>query len=82
MSDSDSEVTVSVTMRERDHRALRAAAEVAGMDLDDYLAWAMRLLAEQATTSGPRRGRAAGPVAARRIGVQAEEPEAQAWTES
>ncbi|MGV9413687.1 hypothetical protein ACWDOP_27615 [Nocardia sp. NPDC003693] len=77
------DVTVTVTMDEDEWRDLRAAAECAGMPLEAYIRWGVRLLA-----APPRPGKnlGRGPLerraTRRRIADHADESEAAAWTET
>ncbi|MGW4371772.1 hypothetical protein ACWEKT_39765 [Nocardia takedensis] len=48
------DVTVTVTMDEHDWRLVEDAADCAGMTVQRYIAWNVRLLAEQSRPGAPQ----------------------------
>ncbi|WP_280369658.1 hypothetical protein [Nocardia wallacei] len=80
---STRDITVTVTVDEADWLELSDAAECAGMGVDAYVAWGVRLLA--ARTAPGRTLRAddhPGLPPVRRRPDVADEPESAAWTET
>ncbi|MEV6066696.1 hypothetical protein AB0L82_09135 [Nocardia sp. NPDC052001] len=74
---------ISVTVGEDDWRALVAAAEAAGMGVEAYVSWCVRILALQAQPGGGKRAERLGHVKARRRKAAADEgTEAAAWAET
>lgn len=77
------EINVTVTLDEDSWRDLEDAAECAGMGLEAYICWGVRLLAEgNRPGQAPRSAAPGKPLAARRIRPVIEEPESVAWAES
>lgn len=74
---------ITVTLDEDDWRALSAAADCAGMSVEAYASWGVRLLAMQARPGRPLRHDAvSGSKAVLRASGEAEEPDSVAWTET
>lgn len=71
---------IAVTVGEEDWLALHQAAEAAGMSVEAYVSWGVRILAMQARP-GRRESRPASPPR-RRDDAVAEESEAAAWAET
>ncbi|MBL1076805.1 hypothetical protein JK358_20625 [Nocardia sp. 2] len=70
-------------MKKSDWLALRDAAECAGMGVEAYIAWSVRLLALQARAGGAgRHGVSARPAPVRRRAAIPDDPESAAWTDS
>ncbi|MFE3229130.1 hypothetical protein [Nocardia sp. NPDC059228] len=74
---------IVVRVGEDDWLALDDAAECAGMSVEAYVCWGVRLLALQARPGGAKREAAAGgPRTGRRASVRPEESESAVWAES
>ncbi|OXR41095.1 hypothetical protein B7C42_06865 [Nocardia cerradoensis] len=74
---------IAVTVGEEDWSALCHAAEAAGMSIEAYVSWGVRILAMQARPGGTgRREPSAGPPPQRREDAGVEESEAAAWAET
>ncbi|WP_459958652.1 hypothetical protein [Nocardia sp. IFM 10818] len=74
---------IVVTVGEADWRTLNDAAECAGMSVEAYVSWGVRVLAMQARPGGAKQGGGAGsPRVGRRKPGTTEESESAAWTET
>ncbi|PXX69271.1 hypothetical protein DFR70_102960 [Nocardia tenerifensis] len=74
---------ITVTVAKSEWRTLRAAAECAGMSLEAYVSWGVRLLALESGTAGAtRRLSAPQSPAAPRPPKVVDEPESVAWAET
>ncbi|MFE3227310.1 hypothetical protein [Nocardia sp. NPDC059228] len=74
---------IVVTVGEDDWLTLRDAAECAGMSVEAYVSWGVRVLALQARPGGVKQGGRTGGLRARRRATgTAEESESAAWTET
>lgn len=74
---------IVVTVGEADWLTLSDAAECAGMSVEAYVAWSVRVLAFQARPGGSKRRAVAGsPAAARRASAIVDESESVAWAET
>ncbi|WP_067686152.1 hypothetical protein [Nocardia jejuensis] len=74
---------IAVTVDEDTWVPLRVAADCAGMSVQDYVSWAVRVLAIQSQPGGgTRRGGPIRPRVARRRGKAADDAESAAWTET
>ncbi|AYF76906.1 hypothetical protein D7D52_27355 [Nocardia yunnanensis] len=74
---------MEVTMSEKDWLVVRDAAECAGMTVEEYVAWSVRLLALQSRPGGARRRDfAGGRRPGRRKPARVEETEATAWADT
>ncbi|WP_405497195.1 hypothetical protein [Nocardia sp. NBC_00511] len=74
---------ITVTVGEEDWFTLEGAAEHAGMSVEAYVSWGVRILAMQSRPGGAKQDRtAASPKATRRAVETAEESESAAWTET
>ncbi|MBF6174741.1 hypothetical protein [Nocardia blacklockiae] len=80
---STRDITVTVTVDEAEWLSLTDAAECAGMRLDAYLAWAVRLLAANAQPGlAPRPDEPRGLRVTRRRPEIVDESESVAWAET
>lgn len=74
---------MTVTMDDEEWHNLTDAAECAGMTVEAYLCWTVRLLAAQSRPGKNLAGAARGQVPARRKRVpECEESESTAWTDT
>ncbi|MFF2549498.1 hypothetical protein ACFVUS_00810 [Nocardia sp. NPDC058058] len=72
-----------MTVGDDDWRALVAAAEAAGMGVEAYVSWCVRILAMQAQPGSGHRRQRLGQVRARRRGAAVDDgTEAAAWAET
>ncbi|MVU77103.1 hypothetical protein GPX89_07560 [Nocardia sp. ET3-3] len=74
---------IVVTVGEDDWLTLSDAAECAGMSVEAYVSWGVRILALQARPGGAKQGGRAGSLSAgRHTSRSAEESESAAWTDT
>ncbi|MGV9665948.1 hypothetical protein ACWDUL_16900 [Nocardia niigatensis] len=74
---------IVVTVGEDDWLTLRDAAECAGMSVEAYVSWGVRVLALQARPGGVKQGgREGSPRAGRRAAELPDESESAVWTET
>ncbi|MEV6280631.1 hypothetical protein [Nocardia sp. NPDC051832] len=76
------DLTVTVSMDEDQWHSLADAAECAGMTLEAYLSWGVRLLAEQARPGKNLAGRPRGQAVRSRRGRAVAEESGSAWTDT
>ncbi|WP_194819758.1 hypothetical protein [Nocardia sp. XZ_19_385] len=76
------DITVTVSMDDDQWHSLADAAECAGMTLEAYLCWGVRLMAAQARPGKNLTGGHRTPITAPRKGVQGVEEPDSAWTET
>ncbi|MTE13591.1 hypothetical protein [Nocardia aurantiaca] len=74
---------IVVTVGEGDWLTLNDAAECAGMSVEAYVSWGVRVLALQARPGGMKQGGCVGrPKPGRRASKAIDESESVAWTET
>lgn len=73
---------IVVTVGEDDWLTLSDAAECAGMNVEAYVSWSVRLLALQARPGEAKQRGVAANSPGQRAGQPSEDSESAAWTES
>ncbi|GAB2678812.1 hypothetical protein [Nocardia goodfellowii] len=76
------DVTVTVSMDDVQWSSLRAAADCAGMSVEAYLCWGIRLIAAQSLPGKNLSARVRGPITPSRTPPAVTEDPASAWMDT